>query len=476
MMARQAGGLAAAATVLMVAAGLLTPRLSAANDSMMRATLEPAEDGRWRIAYRTTPAVSSLVFYRGNGDYRRGTWSLEDEDFVIERLGGTDRIRRRDNETFAEVAASVTPTTEKPRADYTPFIPFTDGGMAVYTGQFVVGVPLADDDEAFALGLDSDNAGAFVDAAITVKPGSFGRMIVDARVSNEEQRLPFDDGEYVYYGGASAVETATLTAVTDSAVPAWLREFLYDSMARTYDYFTYRLGEIRGAKPFLIAAFRPLAGGQVSFSGGVVDSQLVVDLGLGSDVPDVPEARQLMVNFFAHESAHLWHKGGGVRAGASGSWMHEGGADAKAWLALVELDIYGDDVARGLFEEAANECASHLDDGSLTDVMERAAFDAYYDCGATIALATHGAMRGVGRDLFDFWRRLLKSEPDANDFRVDYYYFEAGRIVPGLDSLLYDFAEGRHENGTTAVYDLLVAGAVDVELGSDDRLTIRELP
>lgn len=440
------------------------------------ASLEPLNADEWQISYEISPSVSALVFVRGNGDYRRETWVPDDDAFVLERVGRTDRIRRADNRPFTEFSARLTPWTDKPTSDYTPFVTFSDGTMAAFTGQFVVGVPITDDDAAFVNGASPENAIGAVAPRITVEPGYFGRMIVNAEVTNEATQMNLFEGEYVYFGGASAVQTATLTAVTDEAAPEWLRTFLYDSMTKTYEYFTYRLGEIEGDKPFMIAAYRPLEGNNVSFIGGVVGSQLVVELGLGTEVADTPDSREFMVRFFAHESAHLWHRGGGIPAGGGGSWVHEGSADALAWLGLVKLDIYTPDIALALFIEAANNCVAHLADGPLAEAGRRGASIAYYDCGAIISLATHSIMREQGRDLFDFWRQLLNSGAGQDDFRVDYYYFQAGRASPGFDGALMEFVEATHEDEAAAIVEVLQAGGVAAGVNDAGQVVIAALP
>ena len=113
-----------------------------AEDLGLSLELEPSTEGNWRVLYTLSEPVGSLVFARGNGDYRSASWSLDDEAFVLERLGSTDRIRRRDDGAFSHVAASLSPFSEKLAKDYTPFLRFSDGGMAVFTGQFIVGEPL----------------------------------------------------------------------------------------------------------------------------------------------------------------------------------------------------------------------------------------------------------------------------------------------------------------------------------------------
>ena len=460
------------ATRLSNAVVLLLLLLTAAGNAVelrLNVSLAPLTSDEWLAEYSVSPAVKSLVFARGRGDYRIDSWTLDNDDFVIERFGNTDRIRRVDNSPFTGFSARLVPHTLKPLGDYTPFLEFSDGSVAVFTGQFVAGIPKSDNAADYLDGVNNDNAVGPIDPTITIAPGDFGRMIVNAEVVEEPIELELGEGEYVYLGQAQTIETPMLTAVTDEAAPAWLRDHLYSTLADTYEYFAYRLGPLPGGKPFLLTVFRPLDGGRISFAGGVLGSQLVVDLGLGAEVPDTPESRAMMARFFAHESAHLWHRGGGVPAAGPGSWVHEGSADAMAWLALSKLDVHTPDTVLRLFQEAANSCARYLDSGSLREAGRRNALEAYYSCGAVIALATHGLMRARGRDLFDFWRRLLNlGTGEENEFRVDYYYLQVGQLQPGFDALLQAFVEEAHEDTATAVVELLVAGGVTATARSGD--------
>ena len=455
---------------------LLLATTAEAVELRLNVSLAPSTSGEWLADYSISPPVKSLVFARGRGDYRIDSWTLDQEDFVIERLGNTDRIRRLDDRPFSGFTARVVPHTLKPLGDYTPFLEFSDGSIAVFTGQFVAGIPKSDNAEDFLDGVNNDNAVGPVDPTITIAPGNFGRMIVNAKVVEEPVELELMEGEYVYLGQARTIETPMLTAVTDEAAPAWLQDHLFRTLADTYEYFGYRLGPLPGGKPFLITVFRPLAGGRISFAGGVLGSQLVVDLGLGDEVPDTPESREMMARFFAHESAHLWHRGGGVPAAGPGSWVHEGSADAMAWLALSRLNVHSPETVRRLFQEAANNCARYLDSGSLREAGRRNALEAYYSCGAVIALATHGLMRARGRDLFDFWRRLLNSGTGGKDeFRVDYYYLQVGQLQPGFDALLQAFVEDAHDDTASAIVELLVAGGVTATAGNGS-IVIGDMP
>jgi len=455
----------------------LVAATSNAAELRLGVTLTPSSADEWHVEYTVSPPVESLVFARGQGDYRRDSWSLDGSFFVIERLGATDRIRRLDNMPFTSFSARLTPVTDKPPGDYTPFVRFSDGSMAVFTGQFVAGVPTKDTAEDFADGVGYDNAVAPIDPTITLEPGNIGRMVVRADVVEESTELELMEGEYVYFGHAGTIQTPMLTAVTDDATPAWLRDHLYDTLAATYEYFGYRLGALPGGKPFLLTAFRSLEGGYVSSVGGVIGSQLIIDLGVGEQVPDTPESRQFMARFFAHESAHLWHTGGGVPAAGPGSWMHEGSADAMAWLALAELQLDPPTATLGLFQEAANECVGYLAEGPLREAGRRNEFQAYYACGAVIALATHGLMRARGRDLFDFWRGLLNSGAGGEDeLRVDYYYLQVAQLEAGFDTEVQAFTEQSHDDPAAAVIGLLDAAGIATGVSESGDILITAMP
>lgn len=184
-----------------------------ADESQLALRLEPLDAHTWRVDYALSSPVSSLIFARGNGDYRTSTWALDDEAFVLERIGNTDRIRRHDGAAFNQVSARLSPYGEKPSKDYTPFIKFSDGSVAVFTGQFVVGEPKTDNAEAFIDGANDSNT-AFPDSvALNVSPGLYERMIVNASIVDGPVKLELGEGEYLYFGRAAAIETPALSAV-----------------------------------------------------------------------------------------------------------------------------------------------------------------------------------------------------------------------------------------------------------------------
>ena len=263
----------------------------------------------------------------------------------------------------------------------------------------------------------------------------------------------------------------------DAAAPAWLRELLYDSMAKTFEFYEERLGPLAGGKPFMFTSFTPLEGRRISFAGGVIGSQIAIQLALGDGIIDKPEEREFMARFFAHESAHLWNNGQVIAADSSEAWLHEGSAEAMAWLALVELGIHSEAAATALFEDAANECIGYLDAGPLRTAGRRDQFQAYYDCGATIALATQGAMLVEGGDLFSVWRPLIEtSRAAAGSYRADDYYALTDALSAELTAAIKALAETEVSDSKAVVQALLETGNVPVIDTGDNGLALTGLP
>lgn len=455
--------------------GAAYPATAKAEELSVDIELTPNTAEAWDVAYRLSVPVEHLVFARGNGDYRADTWTLDD-DFILERLGSTDLIRREDRQPFTAFNARLATFSERLPKDYSPFIRFSDGAQAVFTGQFIVGVPDEVDDGRFIDGANNDNT-AWADATrVTFDPGYFGRMIIDANVVSEPTALAIGEGEYVYLGNSVVLETPYITAVVDSAAPDWLSELLYESMQATFEYYGKRLGRLPGGKPSLLTTYRALDGMRVSFTGGVIGSQMAIQMGLGAGIDDTPEERAFLARFFAHEAAHLWNNGSVIAADPNEAWMHEGSAEAMAWLALLDLGVYSNHETLALFQTAANDCAGFLEGGPLVQAARRDAFRAYYDCGAVIALATHGSMRKKGGDLFEFWKDLLEAHARQGAYYANDYYRQLDGVSRQLTRRLDKFVTGALPKDSGAVLYILEAGDIAAELEEDGSIAISELP
>ena len=463
-------------SVAALLATVLACHTAAGDELQVDVSVEPGKSDRWKVEYQLSTPVDALVFARGNGDYRAAAWRLQ-RGFVLERLGATDRIRRKNGKAFERFKATIDTYSERIAKDYTPFIRFSDGSVAIFSGQFSVGVPESAVAEDFTDGARNENTRWPDRAEITFEPGTFEQMIVATEVVSEARTIALGDGEYVYMGGATVLETPHLTSVTDAAAPAWLRELLYDSMAQTFEYYASKLGQLAGGKPFMLTSFTPLDGRRISFAGGVVGSQIAIQLALGEGIRDTPGEREFMAQFFAHESAHLWNNGQVISAEPSEAWLHEGSAEAMAWLALADLGIHSEATAISLFESAANECITYLESGTLATAARRDEFQAYYECGAVIALATNGVLQAAGSDLFAVWRELIDgSLAGDGTYRAKNYYALTDAVSTDLTAAIRSVVEDELADPTAAVEALLEIGNVAVIDVEEQGLALPTMP
>jgi hypothetical protein len=115
--------------------------------------------------------------------------------------------------------------------------------------------------------------------------------------------------------------------------------------------------------------------------------------------------------FFAHEAGHMYQH----EAWADGdvnAWIHEGGAEAFAALALRAQGA--GNVAEAKVASARRECTAAVAQTSVRDAIAAGKFDVAYSCGLLVSLAIDEAVKRTDRGgdgLYKVWRDFIASEP-----------------------------------------------------------------
>jgi len=118
-----------------------------------------------------------------------------------------------------------------------------------------------------------------------------------------------------------------------------------------------------------------------------------------------------MLHFLAHEAAHLWNSQMIENAsGHNSSWIHEGSADAFAVRALRHMEIFNDKDVLWEHEKYLNACIDRLNGHALMNFDGHGNFNAFYNCGSTIALLTERALqnKNASADIFTFWASIMQ--------------------------------------------------------------------
>lgn len=441
-------------------------------------TIGPEESGNWSVEYSFAEPQNVLAFVRSKSDFREPTWSLTSDNARFGRVAGIDVIVF--DEPAKEVSFSIIPLTSKLVADYTPFVTFADGSVAVYESQF--GLAPVDSLDAVS-DLEGDTANIEAPAlAMDVNFSSDTPIIVDGQVHEGSISHRIEgDGTYIYTGTGKIEPFDSFTVVLDARLPAWLRERFAGDLEAIFTGFEQLWGFELQNKATVMLAYKGAGAKGFSATGGALDQLLMMEIG-GADIsePD-PNTLSYLHWFFAHEAAHLFQTDKGVTFASGGeAWIHEGAANTMAYNLIASM-LEGDggrQFLQGVYARAFDECVSVLEDGPLATAGERDGFSAHYSCGDFVALATDGFLKR--RDLYGFWNRLI-SQAGGNDARQVNLttYFATLQILgatPAQRRSIERIVEGQPDDPRKALTTLLEKAGLTPEFSAGGELISLDWP
>ena len=402
---------------LVMAGSALAQSGSAPAEPEAVVTVAPEENGNWSVEYRFDAPQSVLAFARSENDYRGATWFLESEGARFGRLADFDVIVF--DEPATRVSFSIIPLTSKLAADYTPFVTFGDGGLAIYDGQFSL-IPFDTAGDVEALDGDASKAGRGP-LPMALRVASDKAIIINGEVhQGEVTHLIEGDGTYVYLGDGEIQPFDSFTVILDKTLPDWLQARFDSDLEAIFAGLEARWGFELEDKATVLLAYKGGKGQSFSASGGALDRLLMMEVGGTAFAEPDFDTLSYLQWFFAHEAVHLFQTAKGVQFPGNGdSWIHEGAANTMAYSLIAELlgPQDGPQFLAGVYANAFDTCVSELEKGSLETVGERDAFSTHYACGDFIALATDGFLKR--RDLYGFWNTLVERAPSVGDGKVD---------------------------------------------------------
>jgi hypothetical protein len=361
---------------------------------------------RWTVDYRFNADAPVWAFQRsallrvGRNPWRPAWWSVETPGVVLERQGRYDVLRRLDGGPVPrEVSIVMHPRAGDLEADYDPALIFTDGTVALYSGQFDV-IPLPSVAAAQALPLDlngvdlpnSDPAEVrWHDAA---GPVLFKGERLDAPTA-------IDADTYVLFGDARIRQGSGVTTVIDPGLPRWLGDELGQFTPHVMGFYERRLGASKGGSPTLMVSWTGPTEHLSSMGGSVLPGLISMNFeGEGVLDPD-PAALSRAHWFIGHESAHFWLGSNGLKYQfARDAWITEGGADLMAVRAIKAIDPTYD--ARAELQREVDDCVRLAAGKAIATAGERGDNRAYYACGAVWSMALEAVRtRRDGGDFLD---------------------------------------------------------------------------
>jgi hypothetical protein len=367
---------------LLACAAAASPQAAASvpaspDSSTVAIELVPGET-QWEVRYRLSSPARELRFTRVDAKGNRAaSWTPADPALILALEDGEEVVRRTDGAAFDHAAFRMAPRYAVLEKDYAPFAPFGDGGMLVYTGRFHVCPGPCVGGETFQLSL---------------QPPAGSHAIVHGKVVESVRYQDVGDGTNLYVGRAMPVTTPDVVAVIDQAFPAETRARLESLLPRLMAFYGREFGALE-TRPMLYASRdENHPGGGYGYQGGTLPGQVFMHFYGRHEAFGTPEFAKRVDWFFAHEAAHLYQHYPSL-ADAGDSWIHEGGADALAAVALQSLEVVGEDAVRARLQTSVGDCAKRIAQHSLKQAHASGSFDAYYTCGFVMQMAVDAAAR-----------------------------------------------------------------------------------
>lgn len=370
-------------------------------------SLTRGDDGVWTASYRFSEPQTALIFSRSalgrmsEKPWRPESWRIVTPDVSLVREGDADLLVAAEGAAFERVDIEITPYTQPLIADYTPFMQFSDGGIAAFTGQFELGpadmAALARGEEGLdeVLDLQFDFAGLPADSIVLNGETYAARASYDGAAET-----------YVYFGDTRPVETEHLTLLLDTEIPEWILGELRGFLPVLMDYFSEGMNVAPPARPTVYAVWGGDGHDGYSQNGSVLPGFLVANFsGKGLLTPDDAALGRLR-RFYAHEAAHFWNGWSVEPAEQKQAWVHEGAADQLAIYAMSAL-VDGYDREAALLGQLS-ACEKSGAGAALNEAAAEGRFGDVYSCGSLVHFLAEAALARTGKSPFDLWAELIR--------------------------------------------------------------------
>ncbi|HEY5710422.1 MAG TPA: hypothetical protein VIT38_00885 [Allosphingosinicella sp.] len=361
-------------------------------------------DFAFRARSRAWLLLRSPVARIGEQPWRPRSWTIETPGVRLERRGHWDVLTTSDGRPVpANVRIRFTPFSGDVLGDYDPALVFTDGSVALYSGQFTA-TPIGSAATAARLPGDLNEANLPETRTRIVFRDSAGPVMLAGRRQPAATVEGSDDGTYVLFGPIRPIVSESMAAVIDPQLPAWIRTSLGRSVPDILGRYAAALGPAPGPKPMVMVSWAGPTPGMTSMGGSVLDGLIVMAYEGSGVLEENARSRGSGLWFIAHESAHFWLGQAVHYDTARQSWITEGGADLLAIRTVAEVDPTYD--WRGELQKEVDDCAALSAGRGIASALERNEYRAYYACGAVFALIAEAASR---RPFTQFVRRLIET-------------------------------------------------------------------
>ena len=438
------------------------------------ATVSALDTGAFEVSYVFAEPQTALFFSRSGGDYRTGHWSALDDGVTLERIGGFDALLFDTPRTHARFA--VQPWFGQITGDYSPYVQFSDGGVAVFTGQFEV-LPVADRDAVAAL---DGNIGYWSgdQPVLGVRILSDDRLVMNGEVlDGAAEDVSRGDGAFVYIGDGEIETGESFVGVLDRGLPGWIRTRFDSDLQAIFAALEAGWGFELPQRATVYFAFEGFDRPGFSNKGGAARSLLMLQSSGEALRNPSPRVLAYLQWFFAHEGTHLFQNEAGLHVvNSEHSWISEGGANTMANAVVGTLEGMPEGTRLSEYQRAHAGCVQSLSGGPLSSAIQRGDFQANYHCGDLISLMSWAATPNA--DIYMISEAVALRAQDQGGVDTDMYLAALAELGadPGLLSQLRSLTTESLANPAAALNAAMVEAGLNPQFDDSGALQSLDFP
>jgi len=372
----------------------------------------------WKVRYELPIAGDHVAFSRQSNFDRRKLYKIDESKFKWDKAGDVLLIRSVDGSQFKTLDIIFSSFYDFIQKDYTHNLRYSDGSVLLYTNHLALGANIIEDESASPIGT------SFSGTLFHFYGPQQNIIFLGNTYKEKAQWLQEGDGTYIYFGNILPIETENFIAIVDPMLPKWAWDNTQEYFPKLFNYYEQQTAQSLNFKPVVFFNYDHISADYSNYSGGTL--QGLVQLTVNGSRWKTKNAEQFneLFHFLAHEAAHFWNGQMFTFEDQAHSWMHEGGADAFANFAMREFGLLNSTQMMQKFEEAANSCVLNKGKESLTQSAKLWKYRNYYTCGATMALASHLAIRTKepSKSFFDVWKRMFNVNMQDKTYNQQDYF------------------------------------------------------
>ena len=355
----------------------------------------------WSLTYKLAKPADRLDLGPSLGGFRQRDWQVITDGVKIKTKNGRDYLEAEKKPAkFSNVVIRFTARTLGRKKDYEPIVPFGQSGGLLYTGHFWPW---------------RENGGRqFATFSFVPEQGAYVSVFDQHQEQIESWQSSISHPAFVYFGPLAPTKSDVILSVTDPEIPAWVSDQMTEAMPKILSKLAMLFGRELLVTPNLFFSFQqPTPVGWFGYAGDALPGQFRLALSGGGWLSPSELGADLLNRALAHEAVHLWQLSAFPRDENVPDWIHEGAADGIAAEALLALGIWDGAQWINDFDDAKEECAFELDDGSLRGAIGRGSIRGIYACGHVLMRVAAQAHNDRG-SISVFWRDFA-DRAEAND-------------------------------------------------------------